>query len=129
MELITLTGRVPSKKNSRITTRTGRSFPSKKYTEWHKDASYQLLQQNTLKTQFYASQGHLNLVFYMPDNRKADLTNKAESIMDLLVDNGWLEDDSWQVVPTLTLRFAGVDPKNPRCEVSFLPTPTGHVQN
>ncbi len=116
--MITITGRTPSKKNSRITTKTGRSFPSKNYTEWHKDASYQLLQQNPLKTQFYASQGHLKLVFYMPDHRRADLTNKAESIMDLLVDNGWLEDDSWQIVPMITLQCAGVDKDNPRCVVS-----------
>ncbi len=120
--MITITGRTPSKKNSRITTKTGRSFPSKNYTEWHKDASYQLLQQNALKGQFYASQGHLNLVFYMPDNRKADLTNKAESVMDLLVDNGWLEDDSWQIVPMITLQCAGVDKDNPRCEVSKFST-------
>jgi len=115
--MVVINGRIPSKKNSRITTRTGRSFPSKQYTIWHKDASYQLLQQNPLKSEFWTSGGHLNLIFFMPDNRKADLTNKAESIMDLLVDNGWLEDDSWQVVAKLTLECGGVDKENPRCIV------------
>jgi glutaredoxin len=34
---------------------------------------------------------------------KADLTNKAESIMDLLVDMNVLEDDNFLIVPELTL--------------------------
>lgn len=38
-----------------------------------------------------------------PDNRKADLTNKAESVMDLLVLAGVIQDDSWQVAPRLIL--------------------------
>ena len=33
----------------------------------------------------------------------ADLTNKAESVMDLLVDYGVLKDDCWTVVPALGL--------------------------
>lgn len=50
----------------------------------------------------------------MPDKRKADLSNKVESIMDLLVDNGIIEDDSWQYVPRLFMEFIEVDKKNPR---------------
>ncbi|MGI9118433.1 MAG: hypothetical protein ACR2IQ_02700 [Minisyncoccia bacterium] len=106
---ITIYGRVPSKKNSRITTRSGRSFPSAKYTEWHKDASLQLIGKPKIETDY------LEIHFYFPDNRRCDLTNKAESIMDLLVDNGLLEDDSWQVIPNLRLKFEAVDKDNPRC--------------
>ena len=53
----------------------------------------------------------------MPDNRRADLTNKAESIMDLLVDCKVIVDDSWQEVPRLLLNCGGVDQKNPRVDI------------
>lgn len=109
-----LKGRIPSKKNSRINTKSGRSFPSSKYTAWHKDAS------NQLKTQTmtpFELQGGIALNFYMPDNRRTDLTNKAESVMDLLVDNGYLEDDCWQITGMVVLTCEGIDKTNPRCEI------------
>jgi Holliday junction resolvase RusA-like endonuclease len=31
------------------------------------------------------------------DNRRRDLTNMAESVMDLLVDYGVIADDRWQI--------------------------------
>ena len=113
MPSIIISGRIPSKKNSRITTRSGMSFPSKNYKEWHTDASWQL---KNFKEKIPTGT-HLLLKFYMPDNRKCDLTNKAESIMDCLVDNGFLEDDSWQIIPVLTLQFEEVDKINPKCEI------------
>lgn len=112
--MITIKGRIPSKKNSRINTRSGRSFPSSKYTAWHKDASLQLSQQKI--KEFKETKG-IKLTFYMPDNRRCDLTNKAESVMDLLVDNGILRDDSWQITGDVTLAIKGKDKDNPRVEV------------
>jgi Holliday junction resolvase RusA-like endonuclease len=53
------------------------------------------------------------------DKRASDLTNKAESIMDLLVDAGILSDDNWFVVPNVELIFAGVDPKKPRAVIKI----------
>ena len=38
-----------------------------------------------------------------PTERKYDLTNKAESVMDLLVDYGVLEDDNAKVCPLILL--------------------------
>lgn len=111
--MLIIRGRIPSKKNSRITTRTGRSFPSKNYTDWHKDASLQLKQ---FKEKI-PNGSWLIIKFFMPDNRKCDLTNKAESIMDCLVDNGFLEDDNYSIVPNLTLQFETIDKENPRCEI------------
>lgn len=113
--MIIIKGRIPSKKNSRINTKSGRSFPSSKYTSWHKDASLQIKSQKveTINTK------KLKLVFHLPDNRRTDLTNKAESVMDLLVDLGLLEDDSWQIVNEILLVGAGVDKENPRVEISY----------
>lgn len=49
-------GETPSKKNSRINTSSGRSFPSKRYQEWHKTAVFQIMQQ--LKTYGYENKNH-----------------------------------------------------------------------
>lgn len=116
---IEIKGRIPSKKNSRITVRsTGMSFPSKKYTEWHKDAMNQLKEQMVPKTKAKMVE-MIALTFYAPDNRAADLTNKTESIMDLLVDYGLIEDDNWFVCPDIMISFGGVDKENPRVVITI----------
>jgi len=108
-----LRGRVPSKKNSRINTRSGRSFPSAKYTEWHKDASKQVLGAPKL------TQKGITMSFWLPDNRRTDLNNKAASILDMLVDNGILEDDSWQIIGEERYIPMGVDKDDPRVEIEY----------
>ena len=110
MNKITIRGRCPSKKNSRINTRSGRSFPSAKYTAWHRDASAQLVAQKAPQI----PTNEITLIFWMPDNRRCDLTNKAESIMDLLVDNYLIVDDCWQEINPIHLYCEGVDKDNPR---------------
>jgi Holliday junction resolvase RusA-like endonuclease len=113
---LVLKGRIPSKKNSRITTRSGRSFPSKNYSRWHKDASIQLKEQGAKPH----DASKVYMVFLMPDARRTDLTNKAESVADLLVDNGIIKDDSWQVIDEMLLRCDGIDRKNPRVEITLI---------
>ena len=108
-----LTGRIPSKKNSRVTNRkTGRSFPSKDYVAWHKDAEMQLLVTRTPR-KLLADLVAVVMIIFFPDNRIADLTNKAESIMDLLVDMRVIRNDNWQntgpvlIVPAMSSRSPG----------------------
>ena len=112
---ITITGRIPSKKNSRITVRkTGRSFPSKAHEAWYKDATVQLMKQRAPRKNL--ERVRVSIYIYFPDRRVADLTNKTESIMDLLVGYGVLKDDSWQVARPLVLD-GGYDKENPRAEI------------
>lgn len=116
MPSITIKGRIPSKKNSTWTIMIkGRAIrlPSKKYQDWHKDASKQLIGCPKIDSQY------IELFFTFPDKRKTDLTNKAESIMDCLVDNEILEDDNCTVVNKLLLQYMGVDKENPRCEIRW----------
>lgn len=88
-------------------------LPSKKYTEWHKDALLQLIGKNKIITK------ELTLIFYAPDKRLFDLTNKAESIMDTLVDAELLEDDNYSVISSLNLRFGGIEKGQARCEIEY----------
>lgn len=114
----TILGRVPSKKNSKqIFARQGRiiAIPSAKHKEWHTDASKQIL--GTYKKGIKAADIFITL--YAPDARKGDLTNKAESVMDLLVDNGVLEDDNWFVCGDVRLKFGGIDKENPRVDIKI----------
>lgn len=112
-------GRIPSKKNSRnIFARGGKLFniPSKEYAAWHKTAMLQLPPFRPTGEENFSL---VHLSFWAPDKRSADLSNKTESIMDLLVDAGILKDDNWWVVNSLILEFMGVDKENPRCEITL----------
>ena len=109
-------GLTPSKKNSKIISCRGNRpclFPSSKYTEWHKDALVQIIGMKPIEA------NKLTLTFYAGDNRKFDLTNKAESIMDLLVDAGIIEDDNYSIIGELTLKFGGVEKDNARCQIDY----------
>jgi len=107
-------GRIPSKKNNRVNTKSGRSFPSAKYREWEYVAMVQLRGYNHLRIEKVT---RIQLEFAWPDNRKADLTNKAESVMDMLVKIGILKDDNWKVVPELHLKSLGVNKEDPGVEI------------
>jgi Holliday junction resolvase RusA-like endonuclease len=108
---IFLSGRIPSKKNSKIFTYKGNKpllLSSKEYNLWHEEKSYELIKyKKDIPTNYDFCKIEMN--FILPDNRKTDLTNKAESIMDLLVDNKFLIDDNFMVVPELKLKFMKID--------------------
>ena len=99
---ICLRGETPSKKNSRINTKSGRSFPNRRFTQWHDDALAQILKQGAAgKVGAIAGGSRLRLTvtFYHGDKKRRDSDNQLSSILDLLVDAGVLEDDNWQAIP------------------------------
>ena len=113
---IIIYGNTPSKKNSKIISCRGSRpllFPSSKYSEWHKGAIAQLIGKEKI------TERNLTITFYAGDNRKFDLTNKAESIMDTLVDAGLLEDDNYSIISDLHLKFGGVEKDQARCEIDY----------
>lgn len=112
-----IAGVIPSKKNSKqilTSKRTGKPFisSSKSHKEWAKSHVWGV--RGTLGTLMLKS-CFIELVFWSKDNHKFDLTNKAESIMDLLVDAKVIEDDNYSVVPRLSLRFGGVCKERAGC--------------
>ena len=116
--MITITGRIPSKKNARQAINMGGRcilIPNKLYKEWHRDALIEVAQQVDHKAQPFGKE--IRIVMFAPDARKFDLTNKAESCMDLLVDAHVIEDDNYEIVPRLILEFGGIDRENPRAEI------------
>jgi hypothetical protein len=114
MTKITLLGIIPSKKNSRINTRSGLSFPSAKYTAWHKDAVKQLQGVKPIP-----SKTPLVFTYYSDSMRSGDLSNKWQSVEDTFTDCGIITDDNWWELPDLHLKFGGVDKLNPRGEIEY----------
>ena len=93
-----LVGRIPSKKNSRVNTRSGRSFPSRDFTEWQDNAINEILIQGRVH---FDRPIKMKISFRFKDNTRCDLDNRLSSILDMLVKAGVLDDDRWQLVPEI----------------------------
>jgi hypothetical protein len=104
-------GSIPSKKNSKRVVpikskKTGKikrvPISSKRYVDWHKESMEFLKNEFGLPPIPIQSCYKLIVDIYYGDFRKADNSNKVESIHDLLVDAGILKDDNWIVTGTTT---------------------------
>jgi len=119
--VITLFGRIPSKKNSKIILcRRNRPLliSNPKYQEWETEQLW-VLKDNQIRKHFPRKINSMELKFFFPDLRKTDLSNKTESVMDLLVKSELIEDDNYTIVPILNLIYGGVDKVKPRVEITF----------
>ena len=110
----------PSKKNSRVVDRrTGRTFPSKTFTEWHRRAAIWLKTTYDLpcleKRPYIVYMG-----FCHGDRRRRDSDNGVSSIFDLLVDLHVLPDDCWEVVRKISVENY-YDKGKPGVEISIIP--------
>ena len=110
---------IPSKKNSRINTRSGRSFPNRKYTEWH-DKAVLILRQQILPPKPIDAPVVVSVAITRGDNRRRDLDNALGSIMDLLQDVGVLADDKDDVVRVLRAEKMGVEKNAPKCIIRII---------
>lgn len=103
-------GNIPTKKNGkeiRINRKTGKRFPSKsnKFKSWEKYALTVITyQRNINKAIKIEKTKSVILEFSFENKRIKDLSNVAESVMDILVQCEVIQDDKWIVVPELILR-------------------------
>jgi hypothetical protein len=121
---IYIKGRIPSKKNSKqmILVRGKRIIvPSRQYSAWYKEQRQELAGIPKLRL----NEVSIEMTITFPDNIKSDLTNKAESIMDLLVDSGIIEDDNHKVCKKITLISGGVNKQaaGAKIKIKFLKNP------
>jgi Holliday junction resolvase RusA-like endonuclease len=118
---IVLPGRVPSKKNSKRIFMAGgrpRLISSEAFLTWHEEMMLRIRCRRPKKPILKAA---VAITFFAENRRRFDLSNAAESVMDLLVDAGYLADDSADHVPDLHLQLGGVEPKSGRAEVEITP--------
>ena len=95
----TIRGTPITKKNSsRIILVHGkpRIIPSKQFAEYEKAALYQLMPVRPHTAVDYPV--NVKCVYYMPTNRRVDLTNLLAATMDILVDAHVLADDNAKIV-------------------------------
>jgi hypothetical protein len=119
---LVLPGRVPSKKNSKRIIQAGgrpRLISSEAFLAWHEEM---MLRVRRYRPKTPIASAHVAITFFAENRRRFDLSNAAESVMDLLVDAEILADDSWAVVPELHLLFGGVAPGNARTEIEVTPS-------
>ncbi len=111
-----ISGDIPSKKNSKkIIQVKGRVMivPSTHYEKWHRAAMKQIEWNEPNLPDGLA----IEICIHPSTYRAGDLSNKSESILDLLVDKKIIRDDNWFVIPSVVLKFGGVDRVRPRAEV------------
>ena len=113
----TIIGETPSKKNSRINTRSGRSFPNQRYVRWHNSAIMQIRMQS-IKPMSVGKRLSLTLAFYHGDMKRRDSDNQCSSILDTLIDAGIIADDKWKIIPVKHI-YDFFDKNNARCVVSI----------
>lgn len=120
---ITIPGQTPSKKNNKRIVKnrkTGATFiiSSQKHAEWYDSSFLRLKQELRELPRGDFGKVTINYMFYVRDNRRRDVSNMLESINDLLVDLGILEDDDWKHL-RIGWADAEVDKENPRCELTI----------
>lgn len=110
-------GNTPSKKNSKQMARTkdGRYFPvsSKIQKQWEQ-AIKRSFKNDPCEMMRPSS---IEITIFPKTRRRSDLTNKAESVMDMLVSLGIIEDDNWFICGDIRLLFGGVDKADPRAVI------------
>ena len=119
---ITLQGETPSKKNSRINTRSGRSFPNQRYMKWHDAVVSQLhyLLMTKQLVSFECMTVKMTVTFWHGDKVRRDSDNQLSSILDTLVDAKILSDDNWKVIPEKHI-YDKYEKDNARCEIIIEP--------
>lgn len=100
---LTLTGSVPSKKNSRVRTRSGSYIPNRAFYDWQESALWHVRSQT--KERFFEPVA-VDVTIIFGTKARADLDNRLTSILDMLVEALVLRDDKWQDVPQMTVRAA-----------------------
>lgn len=119
MLFLRIDGETPAKKNSRINTRSGRSFPSKKYQDWHKTAVNVVKLQNNVVFAPISSPVKIEMIFIHGDKRRRDSDNGCSSILDTLVDAGVLFDDCYEIVKELSIKNE-YEKNNAHCDIKIM---------
>ena len=117
---IIIFGQTIAKKNSQRIIKMGRRSairPSKAFDLWAKNVAQELSLRSGWEGQYPVD---LYMSFYRKTKAKFDFDNMVNSIQDVLVKGGILEDDSmFHIYPVV--RGWAVDKHTPRCEVEIRP--------
>ena len=122
VELV-LNGVIPSKKNSRINTKDGQSFPNKKFVQWQEDSIVEIRRQTR---QRFIQPVSLEVIIYFGTIGKADIDNKVTSLLDMFSEMVLIPDDKWQHVPIMKVQ-AEYRPGKPGAFIRIEELPDGYL--
>lgn len=117
-----LDGETPSKKNSRITLKSRKTIPNKKYRNWNKSAMSELRKQWIAQNEHYQKpieQCVIKIIFIHANKRRRDSDNAVSSIFDTLKDAGIIADDNWTVISEFHVRNEKGDKSI--CKIQIIP--------
>lgn len=113
-----------TKKNSQriVKDKTGRTriIQSSAYMKYEKQCAGFMPDIETIE-----SRVNVKAVYYMPNNRRVDLTNLHEALHDILVHYGVLADDNCKIIVSTDGSYVDVDKWHPRTEVIITELETG----
>lgn len=118
---IIIRGRIPSKKNSHFAKNVRGKicvFPNTKYQE-RENNQIKWLMADGIRPLKLNKPLKVVYKFRFPDSRKTDLSNKLESINDLLVRYGLFADDNHEILACIEATSMGIDKESPRCEIEL----------
>lgn len=97
--------------------RTGKSFvaPSEQYDNY-KNSALWFIPKRGVPIDFPVN---IKCLFFLPDQRRCDLTNHLESIDDILVEAGLILDDNYKILAAHDGSRVLVDKSNPRTEIEI----------
>lgn len=107
-----------TKKNSQRIFKCGRYYkimPSKQYMQYEKHAGYFL--DRVAPQEPINEPVEVTAIFYMPTQRRVDLTNLLEAVDDVLVKYKILEDDNSKIIVSHDGSRVDYDKANPRTEI------------
>lgn len=113
-----------TKKNSQriVKDKTGRPriIQSSAYVKYEKQCAGFMPDIETIECKV-----NVKAVYYMPNNRRVDLTNLHEALHDILVHYGVLADDNCKIIVSTDGSYVDVDKWHPRTEVIITELETG----
>ena len=113
-----------TKKNSQRIIRDGsghtRIIQSAAYTKYEKQCEPYMPHVDTIECRV-----NVKAVYYMPNNRRVDLTNLHEALHDILVHYKVLKDDNYKIIVSTDGSYVDVDKWHPRTEVTITELETG----
>ena len=120
---IRLYGQIPAQKNDKqvvYNKRTGKPFimSSQKIKEWQLQTKLQLVQQ---RVELITGPVKIDISIINKDKRKRDLDNQLSSILDLLKNNGVIEDDNYSVVRDIHISFDKISGPDCGAEIEITP--------
>lgn len=116
-ETFKLIGETVSKKNSNKFNAQRRSmYKTKGYFNWYQSAVMQLRSQ--IKTKGIDYPVEISMLFVHGDKRRRDSDNGQTSILDLLVREGVIVDDNWNVARRLIVEN-DYEKGNPHCIITI----------